>query len=102
MEDAFIYAKRPSRERRADRSARRGKLDQPPMTQRGVRRERAPMRLWQRREHQTKRWITTLRVSLRGGARGNKPGVELHPRAHQNDVALEWREAKELAERLQR
>ena len=61
-------------------------LDQAPVAQRPLRRERFPCGVLQRGERERKRRIRLRRITAR--AHNTQAGIELHTRAHQQQIAL--------------
>jgi hypothetical protein len=75
-------------------------FDQSPAAQRRLRQKRAPMGLVERGERHPKRWPGARGIALGAGAEGGKPAIKLDARAEEQRVALEGREAEDLAETL--
>jgi hypothetical protein len=58
------------------------------------------MGLDERGERHPKRWPGARRIAMGAGAEGGKPAIQLDACAEEQRVALEGREAKDLAETL--
>ena len=97
MQDAFVDAKGARGQRIA-----RPHIEKPPVAQRLLPAERAPMRVGQRRERQRESGLAALRVALRRSAELREAAIQLHARAKQKRGAFEAREIETLAQRAER
>src|SRR3569623_765469 len=97
MQDALVQ-----HETRAREVVRVAEVDEVPVTQRRLRRQRAPVRVRQHGKRETKTRVITARIGLRGGAEMREIGLQLDTRAEQDHAALEFGEPVLRTQKLER
>src|SRR3569623_1610655 len=97
MQDALVQ-----HETRAREVVRVAEVDEVPVTQRRLRRQRAPVRDRQHGKRETKTRVITARIGLRGGAEMREIGLQLDTRAEQDHEALEFGEPELRTQKIER
>src|SRR3569623_559892 len=97
MQDALVQ-----HETRAREVVRVTEVDEVPVTQRRLRRQRAPMCPRQHGERETETRVIAARIGLRGGAEMGEIGLQLDTRAEQHHVALEFGEPELCTQKIER
>src|SRR3569833_2794522 len=97
MQDALVQ-----HETRAREVVRVAEVDEVPVTQRRLRRQRAPMCPRQHGERETETRVIAARIGLRGGAEMGEIGLQLDTRAEQHHVALEFGEPELRTQKIER
>ena len=98
-DDPLVGAQRAGRQRLP---ARLRDLDQTPVAQRPLGRQRVPRGAAEQRERQRERRVGTRRIPLGARAQAGDAGVELHADAEQQDLLLELREPQALRQNQER
>src|SRR3569623_2784634 len=97
MQDALVQ-----HETRAREVVRVTEVDEVPVTQRRLRRQRAPMCPRQHGERETATRVIAARIGLRGGAEMVEIGHQLDTRAEQHHAALEFGEPELCTQKIER